>query len=193
MACIILDDGRKFWITRADLLASGWHEGSAANRRDFEHYVLLYQYPHALNQAVSMLARRPCSMGEIRHNLKRHHYDENVIDLVICKLEKEKLLNDQEFSEIWVQQRCKKYGSFRIRQELKAKGISEATAEDALSHVSDAEMLENATTLAAKEWSKIKPGEDIRKSRHKVITSLVRKGYEWDMAKQASDTVEKQK
>ena len=44
--------------------------------------------------------------------------------------------------------------------------------------------------LARKAWSKIKPGEDPRKSRQKVISSLVRKGYDWDIARQASDTAE---
>jgi len=190
MACIQLDDGRKIWLTRSDLLESGWREGASVDREDFERFVSLRQYPRALNQAVAMLARRPCSKGEISQNLRCHRYADDVIGLVICKLEKENLLNDQEFSELWIQQRSRKYGSRRIRQELRTKGVPESTAEEALSSLSEEEMLESATVLAAKAWSKAKPGEDLRKTRQRIIASLVRKGFDWDLAKQASDTAE---
>ena len=190
MACILLEDGRKIWLTRSDLLESGWREGASVDREDFERFVSLRQYPRALNQAVAMLARRPCSKGEISQNLRRHRYADDVIGLVICKLEKENLLNDQEFSELWIQQRSRKYGSRRIRQELRTKGVPESTAEEALSSLSEEEMLESATVLAAKAWSKAKPGEDLRKTRQRIIASLVRKGFDWDLAKQASDTAE---
>ena len=106
------------------------------------------------------------------------------------QLEKENLLNDQEFSELWVQQRSRKYGSRRIRQELRVKGVPESTAEKALSSVSDEEMLESATSLAVKAWSRAKPGDDPRKTRQRIISSLVRKGFDWDLARQASDTAE---
>ena len=74
--------------------------------------------------------------------------------------------------------------------ELRHKGISEETAEEALAGLSEEKELEAAVILARKAWSKIKPGEDPRKSRQKVISSLVRKGYDWDIARQASDTAE---
>ena len=107
MACILLDDGQKVWLTHADFLESGWREGLSVDRKDFERFVSLHQYPRALNQAVALLARRPCSKGEISQSLRRHHYADDVTELVIYKLEKENLLNDQEFSELWVQQRSR--------------------------------------------------------------------------------------
>ena len=70
------------------------------------------------------------------------------------------------------------------------KGVSESTADEALSSLSDEEMLESATALAVKAWSRAKPGEDPRKTRQRIISSLVRKGFDWDLARQASDTAE---
>ncbi len=190
LACLTLDDDRKIWLTRSDLRESGWSESIAVEEEAFDDFVRLHQYPRALNQAVSLLAARPCSRGEIEQNLLRHRYTDEVVDLVLYKLEKEKLLNDREFSDLWVQQRSAKYGSRRIRMELRHKGISEGTAEEALAGLSEEKELEAAVILARKGWSKIKPGEDPRKSRQKVISSLVRKGYDWDIARQASDTAE---
>lgn len=187
-ACLTLDDNRKIWLTRSDFLESGWVEGLSVEKEALDHFVQLHQYPRALNQAVSMLARRPCSKGEISQNLNQHHYTVEVIELVIYKLEKEKLLDDQDFSELWVQNRIGKYGARRIRQELRHKGVPEETADDVLSRISDEQQLEIATAFAVKAWSKVKSGEDPRKSRQKIITSLVRKGYGWDIAAQAADT-----
>ena len=187
-ACLTLDDNRKIWLTRSDFLESGWLEGSSVEKEAFDRFVQLHQYPRALNQAVSMLARRPCSKGEISRNLNHHHYIDEVIELVIYKLEKEKLLDDQDFSELWVQNRIEKYGVRRIRQELRHKGISEETADEALSRISDEQQLKNATAFAVKAWSTARSGEDPRKSRQKIIASLVRKGYNWDIAAQAADT-----
>ena len=185
--CLTLDDNRKIWITRSDFLESGWVEGSSVEKEAFDHFIQLHQYPRALNQAVSMLARRPCSKGEISRNLNQHHYTDEVIELVIYKLEKEKLLDDQDFSELWVQNRIGKYGVRRIRQELRHKGVPEKTADEVLSQISDEQQLENATAYAVKAWSKARSGEDPRKSRQKIIVSLVRKGYGWDIAAQAAD------
>ena len=186
-ACMTLDDNRKIWLTYSDFLESGWVEGLSVEKETFDRFIQLHQYPRALNQAVSMLARRPCSKGEISRNLNQHHYTDEVIELVIYKLEKEKLLDDQDFSELWIQNRIGKYGVRRIRQELRYKGIPEETADEALSRISDEQQLENATAFAVKAWSKAKSGEDPRKSRQKIIASLVRKGYSWDIAAQAAD------
>ena len=185
-----LDNGEIFWLTQSDVYAEGCYEGKKYDPESFYQWIRICQYPRALNHAVSMLARRPCSTGEIRRRLMLHHYTEEVTELVLYKLEKENLLNDQEFSELWVQQRSRKYGSRRIRQELRVKGVPESTAEKALSSVSDEEMLESATSLAVKAWSRAKPGDDPRKTRQRIISSLVRKGFDWDLARQASDTAE---
>lgn len=187
-ACLTLDDNQKIWLSRSDFQESGWYEGLSVEKEAFDRFVQLHQYPRALNQAVSMLACRPCSKGEISRNLDQHHYTNEVIELVIYKLEKENLLDDQDFSELWVQNRIGKYGVRRIRQELRHKGIPEETADEALSRVSDEQQLKNATVLAEKAWLKTKSGEDPRKSRQKIIASLVRKGYSWDIATQAVDS-----
>lgn len=187
-ACLTLDDNQKIWLSRSDFQESGWYEGLSVEKEAFDRFVQLHQYPRALNQAVSILACRPCSKGEISRNLDQHHYTNEVIELVIYKLEKENLLDDQDFSELWVQNRIGKYGVRRIRQELRHKGIPEETADEALSRVSDEQQLKNATVLAEKAWLKTKSGEDPRKSRQKIIASLVRKGYSWDIATQAVDS-----
>ena len=189
--CIILDTGEQYWIRKSDWSGSGFFEQEQYNREDFLHKIRVFQYPHALNHAVSMLAKRPCSKYEIRTRLIRKHFSEDVADLVIYKLEKENLLNDKEFCDQWIRSRTsRRYGPVRIRMELKMKGIEDNDINDGLNNLDSDEELQNACILANKYWSHMKPDEDIRKKRQKIITALVRKGYGWDTARTACDMTE---
>ena len=110
---------------------------------------------------------------------------------MIYKLEKEKLLNDREFCEQWVQYRLgRKYGPAFIHRELRTKGIPEDMIVSALEDRDETDELMNAVSLAKKAWSRAKPDSDLYKRRQKVIASLVRKGYSWEMAKEACSTAE---
>ena len=191
-ACIILDTGEKYWIRYDDLSDAGFYPGRTYNAEEFIQQIQVLQYPRALNSAVAMLARRPCSKGEIISRLKQRRFAEDVAELVIYKLEKEKLLDDRDFCEQWIRyrQNCK-YGVSFIRRELISKGIPEDLIEFALANreISDEQI--NAELLAEKAWKRLKPDEDRHRSREKVIASLLRRGYGWDLAKTACDVAEK--
>ena len=192
MVCIVLDNRKHLWLKREDFAVLGWSEGMAFEEEELLHKIVLCQYPHALSHAVAMLARRPCSRGEIRSRLLAGKYAEEVVDLVMYKLEKEELVNDRDFSEQWAKYRSSgKYGTHRIRQELKMKGIPEDMAESALSKIDPSDESEHAFSLAEKLLRRRKPDEDIRKWRQKAVASLVRKGFDWELAKQACEKAER--
>lgn len=191
--CLLLDSGEKIWLRKADMQSFPFSAGAEIDEKEFYQFVTLCQYPRALNQAVAMLARRACSTGEIRHKLVSGRYIPDVADLVLYKLEKEKLVNDRDFCEQWIRYRMDcRYGPRRILQELKAKGIPEDMAEEVLASFDPESSDNSAAALALKSWKRVKPGEDRRKSRQKVIASLVRRGFDWDTARSASDAAEKQ-
>ena len=188
---LFLDTEEKYWIRPSDVSVACFHEGDEYSREDFLQKIRVIQYPHALNYAVSMLAKRPCSKEEIRTRLLHKNYAEDVSDLVIYKLEKENLINDEDFSEQWTRYRIsRKYGPALIRRELKMKGIEESLIVKQLDTLDSDENFRNAVQLAGKAWNRMKPGEDIRKSRQKVISSLVRKGYDWETARAACEQAE---
>lgn len=191
MACIHLDNGVQYWIRRKDLALCGFSEGTVTSEQSFFHWIRVCQYPQALDYAVSMLARRPCSAGEIRSRLLYRKYTQEVVDLVMFKLEKEHLINDEEFCELWIRSRRDRgYGPAFIRRELKTKGLSDEIITRGLENLNLSELQNNAVNLARKAWKRMKAGEDIRKSRQKVIASLVRKGYSWEAARSACEEAE---
>ena len=185
-ACILTDSGEKYWLREADLPLAGIREGMSFEPEDFHQKIRLCQYPRALNHAVSMLARRPCSRKEITSRLVRLRYTEDVAELVVYKLEKEKLLDDGDFCEQWIRYRLtKSYGPSVIRRELKMKGIPDGMIDKVLEEADPGEQENNAVALARKAWKRVGTGGDVRKNRQRVIASLVRKGYDWETAGKA--------
>ena len=96
--CLLLDNGEQYCLRSEDLDNSGIKEGSSLDEDVIQRTIRSIQYPRALNHAVSMLARRPCSRQEIYSRLIRLRYSEPTAELVVFKLEREKLLDDAAFS-----------------------------------------------------------------------------------------------
>ena len=146
---------------------------------------LLRDYPAALDRAVRLLAERPRSRKEISDRLASARFDEEVIGLVLYKLEKENLLNDRDFAAQWVQSRSRKYGSSRISRELRLKGIDEDTASEVLGSLSEEEQLQHAADFAAKKIRARNPCDDPQKLKQRVTAAIVRRGYSWSIALKA--------
>ena len=193
MCCIVLDSGEQFWIRQNELTGTRFSEGETYPYDTFIQNIRLCQYPYALNHAVSMLARRPCSSKEISSRLIRLRYTDEVAEMVVYKLKKENLVNDEEFCSQWIRFRLsQKTGTSLIRRELKVKGISEDIISTAFDLIENEEEQENAVLLAKKAWKRIRPGDDIRKSRQKIIAYLVRRGYDWETARISCKSAEQE-
>ena len=183
---IELENGSVYALKKNVLSEFPVAEDSEIDEEQFLQFVRLHQYPEALNTAVSMLARRACSRKEIEDRLRRNDFCDDVIELVMYKLEKENLLNDQDFSSQWTRYRSSgHYGPNRIYRELRMKGVDEETAREAVDEIDDGDRLRMAVDLALKGFRKARPGEDPRKVQQRVLRTLVQRGFDWDTARSA--------
>ena len=182
---IVFESGWQVWLNRDDSPGFPLTEGTPVERESFEKYIMIHQYPSALDRAVRMLAQRPCSRKEIGRRLTDARYSPEVAEMVLYKLEKEKLLDDRDFAEQWAQSRSRKYGNARIRRELMTKGIDAETAESVLNRIPEDKQEENAAAAAEKKIRSLQGTCDERKMKQRVIASLVRRGYSWEIAAKA--------
>lgn len=186
---LILDNNTEIVFKERGAEKDDLHEGMSFDEEDLKRIILLRQYPDALNHAVFMLSRRPCSRAEIRRSLQRKQYHEETVGLVLYKLEKENLVNDEEFSRAWVRYRSGGgYGSRRIYQELRQKGVDEDTAKQATAAIEPGDAYQSAFELAQKAMKRVKPGEGFIKVRNRIVSGLIRKGYDWETASKAFDS-----
>ena len=161
-------------------------EGQPIDLEDYDNWLMVRQYRFALDRAVGYLAARACSTREIEQKLLRAGYRPSTVEMVTYKLQRENLLDDADFARQWVESRQHhKLGRSRIAQELRRKGISQEEAENALAVIDDDDQLSGAVALAQKAVARIKPGEDMRKAASRIAGMLARRGYSWDIAKQA--------
>jgi len=75
-------------------------------------------------RGIALLARREHSRAELQNKLKRYSEDAALIGQVLDQLQAEKLLSDQRFAEGVARVRGARYGSARVAQDLRAKGVS---------------------------------------------------------------------
>lgn len=161
-------------------------EGQPLDLREYDNWLMVRQYRFALDRAVGYLAARARSKREIEQKLLQAGYRPCTVEMVIYKLERENLLDDADFARQWVEARStRKLGRSRIAQELRRKGVSQEEAEEALSIIEDDDQLSGAVALAEKAAARIKPGEDPRKAASRIAGMLARRGYSWDIAKEA--------
>lgn len=183
---IVLEGEQKYTLLYSAYRERPLKAGDAVDPEEFDHWVALKQYRSALEKAVSMLSRRACSTFEIKQKLKETGYSDYTTEMVILKLQKNSLINDQDFAGQWARFRSnRQYGPRRIDLELRRKGISSHDAEAAISNLSEEEQLENAVRIAQKAMKNAKQDEAPQKTRNRILSAIVRRGYDWDIAREA--------
>lgn len=160
-------------------------EGEELDYAEFSRWLLPRQYPEALNRAVSLLAQRARSGGEIRQKLERAHYLEDTIDMVLYKLEKERLLDDETFARDYAASCARRQmGKSRIRMELVRKGLPRELIDRTMEELPQEEADDAAIRLAQKLLRRHN-GEDTRKEMQKVLAAMARRGYSYEDSKEA--------
>jgi len=166
------------------------HVGQEIDIEEYDNWLMIRQYRHALDRAVAYLAARARSRREIEQKLLQSGYRPCTVEMVLYKLQRENLLDDADFARQWVEARsAHRLGKSRIAQELRRKGIDADEAEAALSAIEDDDQLAGAVSLAEKAAARIKPGEDPRKAGNRILAMLARRGYSYDIARQALQQV----
>lgn len=183
---IRLDNGEALWFTRSLLEERPLEADDLVDVEELKNWLLLRQYRPALEKAVKLLAQRPHSQGEIRQKLLAAGYMDETADMVLCKLGQNGLVNDEDFAGQWAEHRAgMRYGPRRIHAELKRKGLKESQVEAALDSIPVNTMLENAQELIRRALKRRKPGENLLKFRQRTLAALIRRGFDWDIARQA--------
>ena len=160
--------------------------GQPIDIEEYDNWLMVRQYRHALDRAVGYLAARARSRREVEQKLLQAGYRPCTVEMVLYKLERERILDDADFARQWVESRSShKLGRSRIAQELRRKGISADEAEAALSAIEEDDQLAGAVALAEKAAARIRPGEDPRKAGNRILAMLARRGYSWGIAKEA--------
>lgn len=139
----------------------------------------------AYNQALSFLSSRPRSRAELVAHLQHKGATAAEIARIADRLESAGLLGDEAFARFWVEnrERFRPRGRIALRYELHSKGVSDEVIESALEQVDISEGAYQAARTKAEQWSHL----DRVTFRRKVVDYLGRRGFEYDVAREAAD------
>ncbi len=187
---IVMESGEQFWLTWTQLQEhEPFNVGMEVDTDELRQWLLPRQYPMALNDAVALLAQRARAGGEVRQKLRRKLYMEDTIEMVLYKLEKERLMDDEAFARDWAASRARsQIGRSRILRELRMKGIPQDMAERALDELDEEEGDEAAIALARKLLRRYSSEADERKAMQKLLAAMARRGYGYEESRQAIES-----
>jgi regulatory protein len=88
---------------------------------------------HAMDYAVTLLARRDYSTQELKKKLADRGYDEHAREVVVDDLESMGKMNNERYGQNVVAYRARRgHGPARIRNELQKSGLSRSTIDEAV-------------------------------------------------------------
>lgn len=128
------------------------------------------------DRALSLLTARPLSRKELTDRLlERADATEEEAEAVADELERLGLLNDRAYAETLVRHySAKGYGPYRLREELRRRGVPRAYWDEALDNLDDP-----AEAIDALLRQKLRGRTVDRKELKRASDYLARKGYSW--------------
>ncbi len=182
---IAADGGQDFLIPHSVYRRQPLSQGDILDLDAYFQSLAPLLYRHALDHAVKYLSVRARSCKEVETKLRLYGYPDDTVKMVLFKLEQTELLDDSAFAVQWTQARCEKgLGKKNIARTLRQKGISSETVQSSLQDVDDTQQLIKAKELIQK-WLPRYRDEDSRDAVRKLMQALVRRGYDWEIARKA--------
>jgi regulatory protein len=134
----------------------------------------------AYQKALNYLSYRSRSEREVSDNLRKHKFPNDVIQDVIDRLRRNRLVDDHDFARIWVENRSdfRPRGRRALSVELHRKGIQRDIIDEVLQDLDEDEL---AFQAAIKQSPKYQ-GLDWEGFRKKMVAFLARRGFSYGVA-----------
>ena len=118
-------------------------------------------------RALRLLARREHTRQELESKLSPHAGSSEDLKGLLAGLKQKNQLSEERFAEERARQLSRKYGAARIRQDLKAKGVS----EELIARVSPAGELERARAILERKYREPASSREERAKRMRFLQS----------------------
>lgn len=172
---VYLDEEFAFGLTR--IVASWLQVGQEITEEKIRELKAKDEVEIALQKALHYLSFRPRSIKEVQQNLNKHEFSEDVIDEIIRRLQRNKLVDDLAFAHMWVENRSefRPRGAYALRMELRQKGIQEKDIDQVLTDLDEEGLAFRAARKQARKYNRLDKKEFIQK----MNGFLARRGFSY--------------
>jgi regulatory protein len=167
----------------------GLHTGLSLDQAALADLLAREDLHRATAAALTFLAYRPRSEGEIRTRLRKADVPDDTISLVIDRLRSWHYVDDADFARRWIENRAthRPRGARLLAEELRAKGIPPQLMAEALD---EAEIDEFADALElARQRSRQLAGLEPAVRERRLSGFLARRGYGFDVIRTTLNTL----
>lgn len=132
----------------------------------------------AKSDALRLLSFRPRSVQEMRSRLKMKRFTEDIIDDVVDLFQKQGLLNDAQFADLYAQSRIytRPSGKRQVEQDLKKKGVSSKVVAETMRKLGDYDEKKAARDLVYGRFQKM-TGVTRERKKARLFSFLQRRGF----------------
>jgi len=171
----------KFAFGLADIEAARLQVGQTLSDQEIARLQERDSVEVALQRGMDLLSYRPRSRGELRTRLRKKGLEEAAIAEALDRLERTGLLNDLEFAHYWIENRFQfnPRGAMALRQELRQKGLDQATIDQALADYDEEKAAARAAERAVQKLSHLN-GETFQR---KLSGYLKRRGFSYSIVR----------
>ncbi len=183
---VFLDGSYGFGLSDLDLSVSGLRVGQTLTEDEVAAYGRQSEVAKMYDMALRLVEIRPRSRRELIDCLRRKQSSPETSAVVLQQLERLGLVDDVAFAASWVasRQALRPRSKWQLEQELRAKGIAREVIAGAVGDLDTA-----AEYAAVVELAQRKAGLSAYREPVKLVAYLIRKGFSYDMAKRAAQSV----
>ncbi|MCJ7793237.1 MAG: RecX family transcriptional regulator [Candidatus Marinimicrobia bacterium] len=178
---LYLDGKFAFGLDADNFLKAGLKVGQPLSQKQVNDLIFKNEFQKLLDRTLRLIARRPHSDKEIRDYLKKKKTSLKIIEEIMKRLKKLNQVNDEEFTQWWVEQRVtfRPRGKFGLTMELRQKGIENNLIEKTVEKINELPLAEKV----AQKKTKFLKNLPRKEAYQKLSAYLARRGFSWETIK----------
>ena len=176
---VFMDDKFAFSLQAEVAAEDGLQVGQELSANHIEALTGADRFHRCLDAALRYLSYRPRSEHEIRQQLKRRSFDDEIIETLVAKLKEQMLIDDAAFAQFWKDSRetFSPRSQWLTRSELRRKGINSEIIDQVVDSVDNGSSAYRAALNKARRL----PLSDYQEFRHRLGEYLRRRGFSYDV------------
>ena len=186
---VAFDDAPSLRIRKCHFAKLPLEEGDEIDPEEYVNRVASIQFADAYESALTSLDASARTASEIDRSLRMKGFVAPVAEAVVERLKENGLIDDQRLAARLAEtQLTKPVGLYAMKRKLRAKGVSDEDAAEALESFDD-DQQRAAAIQAAQKLLRRYEELPARECRGKLSQALARRGFSWDAVSAAVDAV----
>lgn len=186
---VAFDDAPSLRIRKCHFAKLPLEEGDEIDPEEYVNRVASLQFADAYESALTSLDASARTASEIDRSLRMKGFVAPVAEAVVERLKENGLIDDQRLAARLAEtQLTKPVGLYAMKRKLRAKGVSDEDAAEALESFDD-DQQRAAAIQAARKLLRRYENLPVRECRGKLSQALARRGFSWNAVSAAVDAV----